>query len=501
MSRRLLLPLALAFAIMTPVLAQTTPPTEAEIKDIQDRVAYLKAQNDILTQQNALATNRFAPLQSFAGTGQNSVENGAGQMEAAYLAAVSMGDVAAAIDRRISAYVRLHPAPPEPVDQEAGRGFNSVMTLEQLEALRRVGTDENRDAVEVPDDEATPLGEDEGTQAAGADGNLRPAAPAPAPAEIVLLTNTEPLSFDAHAAFSTEAEGIIHASVRALRETGARCRPPAIEGTSNGNNNFILGPATVATIGALVGLLQSDTHVYGFTQLGDDAMLVSALIARRENFYIRQDELISAMPDPGDPIRRRLTEIAVCEARLQAMLPSFSGKDAPDEQKARAAELTRMLTRIDTFNSRLTTPASDGKILLGAILRQSVLRSTSSPYVLRVRVDRAGGTLITRKNLFTALGAPAIALSGGVIASYSLSNRRTGRILVGGTVICRTGLTGLRSAISLRHSEISCAENPPRDTTANAPRGRRGRPARLDYDDSVFRLTDAAASGEVRDEE
>lgn len=492
MSRRLLLPVSVGLLIITPVLAEDPPATPANpvITRANERKAEadaLKAQYDA---QKAAAEARLAPLSRFAGTGQNQIEAGAGAMEAAYLAAVSMGDAARAINRRVLDYVDRHPAPAEPADIDGPSGRGLALREEQREALRAV--------VENPDEGDTIqiLDEAEAVDNDGpaGDEDRRP-APATAPAQIVLLAGDEALSFDAYAAFRSEAEGIVHAAVRALRATGPRCTPPRRPVRPNANSRFMVGPGTVATVGALIGLLQSDTHVYGFTDLGDEELLVSAITAERGDFYIRQAELLAASPDPGDRVRRWLDEVAVCEAALRAEIQRQTPANQTDAQKARVAEMAPVLTHIGSFNTRLTTPATDGKILLGAVLRQSLLQSTSSPYVLRVRVDRAGGTMITAKNLWTALGAPAIRLSGGVIASYSLSNRRSGRILLGGTVICRTGLTGLRSAIALRHSDIVCAENPPRNTAVNAPRGRRGRPARLGYDDSIFRLTEQPAFG------
>ncbi|MEA3043157.1 MAG: hypothetical protein QOH47_995 [Sphingomonadales bacterium] len=483
MLRRLLLPIAVALVVMTPVLAQTTPadPVVTEANQQKARAEALEAQYKA---QKAQADALVAPLARFAGDGTSHVETGGGQMEAAYLAAVSMRDVANVINRRVQEYVVVNPAAPEPVERTVRRARRTAAPADDRDTIAdKIDILANMDR--EPDDGSQPA---EAASDAGA-GDFTAAPEAiTAPSSIVLLTEQEAFSFDSYAAFETEARGIVAASLGVLGESGPTCRPPRVVRQQGNPENFLLPVAgATAAIGAVMGLLQSETHVYGFSDLGDDGMLVSALTAGGENSYIRQAALLSAAQDEADPVNVQLQRVADCEADLRARIQSMPHAD--DAQKAAIAPLQAVLTRLTGFIERLTAPAADGNVRLAAVLRQSQLRRTSSPYVLRVHVNRAGGTMITRKNLWTALGAPAIVLSGGVIASYSLSNRRTGAVLLGGTVVCRTGLTGLRSALALQSSDLVCAENPPRATAANAPIGRR-HAARLGYDDSVFRLAE-----------
>lgn len=490
MSRRLLLPIALALAIITPVLAEDPPAASTDsivtqANEAKARAEALKAQYEA---QKAEAEARFAPLSRFAGDGSSHIENGGGQMEAAYLAAVTMGNVAAAIDSRVTEYITQHPAPAEPDEAAEAPSFVNPLA-DAIDALSGLPSDSSDAAPQRADE---PQGNGDAQHP-----RVHPRAPAPPPAPpsppttIVLLTDQEPFSFDAYSAFDAEARGIIHASVGVLDVEGDTCPVPQSRIERNFNIHFFSdtsGSQVTSAAGAVIGLLQSETHVYGFDQLGDDALLVSALTANSHNTYLRQAALLSAARDRSDPANVLLEQVADCEADLRAKIRAMPHSN--DDEKAALAVVQAVLTRLTGFIERLTTPAADGSVRLAAVLRQSQLRRSTSPYVLRVHVNRAGGTMITDRNLWTALGAPAISLSGGVIASYSLTNRRTGTVLLGGTIICRTSLTGLDSAIGLHHDDLVCAENPPRVTDQNSPTRRRHHSGRRGDNQSVFRLAD-----------
>ncbi len=65
-------------------------------------------------------------------------------------------------------------------------------------------------------------------------------------------------------------------------------------------------------------------------------------------------------------------------------------------------------------------------------------------------VEKGGGSLLKRSNLWTALGAPTVGITGGLIVSYTLTEPRGGGFLQGGALVCRTALTNLRDVQSGR---------------------------------------------------
>jgi hypothetical protein len=486
MLRRLLLPTAVAFAIMTPVLAADPPvdPVVAEANQAtaqaQAREAQYKAQKAEYDALKARADSLVAPLHQFAGTGTNQVTPSTTQMEATYLAAVAMQDVARIIDQRVSAYIAGPGRNPRARADEAGAVGGDAIA-DKIEILRNVGTESDDSAIQLPEADA---GENPGAP----NGDRPPARPpAPPRAQVVLLSGADGYTFDNFVTFEIEASGIIDASLSALRRTGTACPAPGVAATTRGAE-FAL-PAIIAAAGSLIGLLQSDTTVASYGSLGSDTMLINALAGRHNNFYIRQDALLLTTPRRTNRVMMWLEKTRNCEADLKAEIARQSPAQPTDAQKAQVAEMTLVLTHIGEFSTRLRTNGTDGKPLLAAILRQERLQSNTSSHVLRVTLDASGGTLITRKNLWTALGAPAIILSGGVIADYSLSDRDTGALLLGGTVVCRSGMTGLRSAIALQHADIVCADDAPDRQTRNYSSPRRAPTSRrpLDYDNAVFR--------------
>lgn len=458
MSRRVLLPLAITLLTVTPLLA-AEPDEDPAITEANKEKARAEAQKAKYEAQKAAADARFAPLSQFAGSGENKIEGSGGAMEAAYLAAVSIRDAADAINRNLFEFLG---------SQGDDRG-SVVLDESRPDWLKR------RDGREAADLEAAADVTTDGFEAdeSGAD-------------KIVLLAGaTDTLSFDAVAAFHTEAKGLVRAAVRALRAPGPLCPASTpIKIDKGGPKNYF---DAVSTIGAVVGLLQSDTTVYDMGTLGDDGMLATALMAGKPGAYIRQEALLASQPDSSDPVFKRLEEVADCEVALHSEIKRLTPKKANAGQ---VAEMDRAVKRIEAFNGRITTAGTDGKVPLAIVLRQSTLQNSSSRYVLRTRVNKAGGTMLKRKNLLTAIGAPPFTLSGGIIAEYTLSDRTSGVVVKAGSVVCRTRLTGLQAAMRLRERDIVCAENPPRRTNSNSPYSGRSRRAGGGLDEPVFRLPD-----------
>ena len=63
------------------------------------------------------------------------------------------------------------------------------------------------------------------------------------------------------------------------------------------------------------------------------------------------------------------------------------------------------------------------------------------PHILTIKTEKAGGTLLKRTNLVTALGGETAFVSGGLVTSYRLVNPVDGRVLNAGVLVCRTALT------------------------------------------------------------
>lgn len=76
-------------------------------------------------------------------------------------------------------------------------------------------------------------------------------------------------------------------------------------------------------------------------------------------------------------------------------------------------------------------------VLDKAAVAASVMNGTRPLHLLRVDVDKAGGTLVNSSNVFTTLGVPGMTMRGGMIVSYRLLDPTNGRTKNAGIVICR----------------------------------------------------------------
>jgi hypothetical protein len=66
------------------------------------------------------------------------------------------------------------------------------------------------------------------------------------------------------------------------------------------------------------------------------------------------------------------------------------------------------------------------------------------PFILRVHVDKAGGSLVHRTNIGTFLGVDPLRVTGGLIASYDVTDPSSGRVAYTDILVCRTSLSRLR---------------------------------------------------------
>ncbi len=97
----------------------------------------------------------------------------------------------------------------------------------------------------------------------------------------------------------------------------------------------------------------------------------------------------------------------------------------------------------DAYSKELTTPGEKtGVSPLGSAVQASAAlnRTTEAdrvPYILRVTVEKAGGTAITRGNIWYTLGFPGAAtVSSGLLTSYRLVDPSTGITHSAGFVRC-----------------------------------------------------------------
>jgi hypothetical protein len=79
----------------------------------------------------------------------------------------------------------------------------------------------------------------------------------------------------------------------------------------------------------------------------------------------------------------------------------------------------------------------DGPSLLERAARQGII-ANKDPLLLRLNMEKAGGTVINRANIFLQLGFPgAVVVHNGMKLNYRLVNPKDGSVLGAGSILCR----------------------------------------------------------------
>jgi len=233
-------------------------------------------------------------------------------------------------------------------------------------------------------------------------------------------------------------------------------------------------PLPIAALTAAVGLIRSDSSLSGIDLPGiSDRMLTIAVASRLGGRAIFPSALTATLPacvpeaerDPASPppaagscidletdgVQWRdmnlaqkfnsLAELRATAARIRAGIPD----DTEDEAKKRqAAALDAAITRYDAFNAAATAPNEQGQVPIAQAVRLEMLLA-DNPAMVRIYLDRAGGSLLKQTNLLTWLGVDPLRISGALVASYVVTDPRDGSIDRAGVLACRTALTSVRS--------------------------------------------------------
>ncbi len=104
-------------------------------------------------------------------------------------------------------------------------------------------------------------------------------------------------------------------------------------------------------------------------------------------------------------------------------------KDAADAWKA-------TMGLYDSFISKLTTADDKGIAPLTNVIREGVVAESllNGNLLLLVKLQKSGGAYYTKKNLFTFFGGMPFYHMGGVVTSFVLLDGKTGMVLVSGVV-------------------------------------------------------------------
>ncbi len=130
--------------------------------------------------------------------------------------------------------------------------------------------------------------------------------------------------------------------------------------------------------------------------------------------------------------------------------------------KSQLSSFKEEIEDAEKFADSLVAPDSKGNIPLYEAARYAGVLAGDA-VIARVYSEYSGGSSVTKGNIGTFFGADPVKISGGLVASYSLSEPKTGAILTSGIVTCRTAFTSLRRVQddSWREGRHSLCSPPP----------------------------------------
>ncbi|HEX5258709.1 MAG TPA: hypothetical protein VFW35_08000 [Sphingomicrobium sp.] len=261
---------------------------------------------------------------------------------------------------------------------------------------------------------------------------------------MILLSSDEVVDFGAADSMKLQMDAIA-----ALYKI-AGIKPPS-PGGKHGGPAPTAGalPAAIAAFSAVAGLFRSDSTLTGADASAvTQQMLVAAVAAKLailKHPAVVPAALVSGIPPQGKKLYDDLNDLAELRLIAEQRKAALSAIEKPSAaEKAELAAITAATTRHDAFLAKVMVPDDKGAIPFATAARLAGLLGTDRS-VLRVYVNKAGGSIVNTKNIATTFGVDPLKISGGVVVSYVRSTPSTGEITAADVLSCDTTLTSVRS--------------------------------------------------------
>ncbi|HEX8514069.1 MAG TPA: hypothetical protein VF688_13300 [Allosphingosinicella sp.] len=203
--------------------------------------------------------------------------------------------------------------------------------------------------------------------------------------------------------------------------------------------------ALTAGIGLVAGMLRSDKEITAVDLPGlTHRLFAAAVAARLRGRAILPGAAIGPLPEVEEepdartekPLLQVFGELAQTREEARELAAAMADVD-PGKPALVAA-----IARYDAFFASATSAGDKGVVPIALAARLDPMMSRR-PLVLRVYVEKAGGSLITIKNIKTYFGKDPLTVSAGLVASYMVTDPRTGRLLTSEILTCRTAVATL----------------------------------------------------------
>ncbi len=118
-------------------------------------------------------------------------------------------------------------------------------------------------------------------------------------------------------------------------------------------------------------------------------------------------------------------------------------ENATGSAKRKAAALDAAIASYDSYITKISAVDANGQSPLTQALLVEKFPAANTQ-LIRIAVNKAGGSIINSKNLWTTLGVDPVKVTGGLVVSYSITAADTGAVSKSETFTCQTTLASLR---------------------------------------------------------
>ena len=184
----------------------------------------------------------------------------------------------------------------------------------------------------------------------------------------------------------------------------------------------------------LLGYFKSDFDIKSVTVTPQDEVLFSAITSKLGAKAFREGWLL---PPKVPKVFQALDALSneLVDASDTAAALKLSEKDLNESEKAALAEYVAVIIDNATFVSSAAQRAADGKPgVLQRVIAGETISSAGLTHILFAKFVAAGGSGITRKNLFQL--NPRLAYVGTATVVYTLTDVATGTIQASGVGTC-----------------------------------------------------------------
>ncbi|HEY0414007.1 MAG TPA: hypothetical protein VGD66_12795 [Allosphingosinicella sp.] len=186
---------------------------------------------------------------------------------------------------------------------------------------------------------------------------------------------------------------------------------------------------TIALIGALAGLVRTETEVTAVDLPALSHRLLATAIAGKMKKRAILPTAAAGLAAGDSPMLLDMAGLAADRDKVAAKIKTLQ---PPDSDRYAAA-----LARFDAFFTNAT--AADAKGVVPLVEAARIERMfKAAPLVLRVFVEKAGGTLLNERNIRTFFGRDPVRVSGGLVASYAITDPASGSVQAAAVITCRT---------------------------------------------------------------